>query len=60
MSEPKTNSFSIIELLQYVRKNSESGRLTFEEKGTKLAELFFRQGHLVHATNGKVEGDDVV
>jgi hypothetical protein len=60
MSEQKTNSFSIIELLQYVRKNAQTGRLLFQEKGSKLAELYFSKGHLVHATNDKVQGDDVV
>jgi hypothetical protein len=60
MSEQKTNSFSIIEILQYVRKNSQTGRLLFEEKGTRLAELFFNKGHLVHALNSRVTGDDVV
>jgi hypothetical protein len=60
MAEPRPNSFSIIELLQYVRRNSETGRLLFEENSTLIAELFFRQGHLIHASNGKVTGDDVV
>ena len=60
MSEQKTNSFSIIEILQYVRKNAQSGRLLFDEKGVTLAELYFNKGHLVHARNDKVTGDDVV
>jgi hypothetical protein len=54
------NNFSIIELLQYVRRNKETGCLIFEENGARSAELFFRQGHLTHARNNKVEGDDVV
>ncbi len=60
MSELRSNSFSIIELLQYVRRNSETGRLTFEENGSMLAELYFRAGHIIHASNGKNVGDDVV
>lgn len=60
MSEQKTNSFSIIEILQYVRKNAQTGRLLFEQQGTTLAELYFSKGHLVHARNEKVSGDDVV
>lgn len=60
MADQRNNSFSIIELLQYVRRNKETGCLAFVENGTRAAELFFRQGHLVHAHNNKVEGDDVV
>src|ERR1700694_2698639 len=60
MSEPRANSFSIIEILQYVRKNGESGCLTFDENGKLVAELYFTKGHLTHAQNGKVVGDDVV
>lgn len=58
MSESR--SFSIIEILQYVRKTSETGCLKFTENGTLIAELFFNKGHLFHARNGKVVGDDVV
>jgi len=58
MAESK--SFSIIEILQYVRKNGETGCLKFTENGTLIAELFFNKGHLIHARNGKVVGDDVV
>jgi Domain of unknown function (DUF4388) len=54
------NSPSIIELLQYVRRNKETGCLIFEENGARFAELYFKQGHLTHAQNNKVEGDDVV
>ena len=60
MSEPRANSFSIIEILQYVRKNSETGCLTFDDNGKPIAELYFNKGHLIHAQNGKVVGDDVV
>lgn len=60
MSEQRANSFSIIEVLQYVRKNSETGCLTFEDNGRPIAELYFNKGHLTHAQNGKVTGDDVV
>ncbi len=60
MSEQKANSFSIIEILQYVRKNAQTGRLLFNEKGVVLAELYFNKGHLIHASNNKVKGDDVV
>ncbi len=60
MSEPRANSFSIIEILQYVRKNSETGCLTFDDNGKPVAELYFNKGHLIHAQNGKVVGDDVV
>ncbi|NWJ45473.1 MAG: DUF4388 domain-containing protein [Chloroflexi bacterium] len=60
MSETRSNSFSIIELLQYIRRHSETGRLSFEESGAIVAELFFKQGHLIHASNDKVTGDDVV
>ena len=60
MSEQKPNSFSIIEILQYVRRNAQTGRLLFDEKGVTLAELYFNKGHLVHARNDKVTGDDVV
>ncbi len=58
MSESK--EFSIIEILQIVRKHGDSGCLKFTENGTLIAELFFNQGHLVHARNGKAVGDDVV
>ncbi len=60
MSEQKANSFSIIEILQYVRKNAQTGRLLFEEKGASVAELYFNKGHLIHARNDRVTGDDVV
>ncbi len=60
MSEQKLNTFSIIEILQYVRKNAQTGRLLFDEKGQTLAELYFNKGHLVHARNDKIAGDDVV
>lgn len=60
MSEQRANSFSIIEVLQYVRKNGETGCLTFEDNGKPIAELYFNKGHLIHAQNGKVMGDDVV
>ncbi|MEI7555695.1 DUF4388 domain-containing protein [Candidatus Chlorohelix sp.] len=60
MSETRSNSFSIIELLQYILRHSESGCLSFEENGASIAELFFKQGHLIHASNDKVTGDDVV
>ncbi len=60
MSEQRPNSFSIKEILQYVRKNAQSGRLLFNEKGATLAELYFNKGHLIHAVNDKVHGDDVV
>lgn len=58
MSE--TRPFSIIEILQYVRKNGETGCLKFTENGNPIAELFFNKGHLIHARNGRVIGDDVV
>jgi hypothetical protein len=60
MSEQKTNSFSIINILQYVRKNSQTGRLALHDGGRPLAELYFNKGHLIHAKNDKVVGDDVV
>lgn len=60
MPEQKSNSYSIIEILQYVRKNSQTGRLLFDENGVILAELYFTKGHLVHAKNDKDSGDDVV
>lgn len=60
MSEQKTNPFSIIDILQYVRKNAQTGRLLLHEQGRQIAELFFTKGHLIHARNEKVVGDDVV
>jgi hypothetical protein len=58
MSESRL--FSIIEILQSVRKKSETGCLRFTENGTVIAELFFNKGRLYHARNGKSVGDDVV
>ncbi|HEX2911794.1 MAG TPA: DUF4388 domain-containing protein [Chloroflexia bacterium] len=60
MSEQRSNSVSIVDILQYVRKNTQTGRLLFQDQGVSIAELYFNKGHLIHAANGKTTGDDVV
>jgi hypothetical protein len=60
MSQQRANSFSIIELIKYVRKNAQTGRLLFLENDRISAEVYFNKGHLRHAKNKTVTGDDVV
>lgn len=60
MSQQRANSFSIIELIKYVRKNAQTGRLLFLENDRLSAEIYFNKGHLRHAKNKTITGDDVV
>lgn len=60
MSQQRANSFSIIELIKYARKKGQTGRLLFLENERPFAEVYFTRGHLRHATNKSVNGDDVV
>ena len=60
MSQQRANSFSIIELIKYVRNNGQTGRLLFLENDRLNTEVYFNKGHLRHAKNNTVTGDDVI
>lgn len=60
MSQQRANSFSIIELIKYVRNNAQTGRLLFLENDRLDAEVYFSKGHLRHAKNKSLTGDDVI
>ena len=60
MPETDSSSFSIIKILRHIVRHQETGRLTFEETGKMITEVFFLHGHIIHASNGKSTGDDAV
>lgn len=60
MPQPSTNSFPIIELIKYVRNKNQTGRLLFLEDDRFSAEVFFKKGHLRHAKNKTITGNEVV
>ncbi len=60
MSQPRANSFSIIELIKYVCNNGQTGRLLFLENDRLNAEIYFNKGHMRHAKNTTLTGDDVI
>ncbi len=60
MPQPTTNSFSIIELVKYVRNHTQTGRLLFLEEDQPGAEIFFKKGHFRHAKNKGATGNEVI
>ena len=60
MPQPSTNLISIKELIKYARTKSQTGRLLFLEYDQFSAEVFFKKGHLRHAKNRTITGNEVV
>jgi hypothetical protein len=60
MPQPTTNSFSIKELVKYVRDHAQTGRLLFLEEDQPSAEVFFKRGHFRHAKNKTITGNEVI
>jgi predicted regulator of Ras-like GTPase activity (Roadblock/LC7/MglB family) len=58
------DDFSIVELLQFPYAGRKTGRLAITSQGGSgpeaTATLFYRQGKLIHATLGSVEGNEVL
>lgn len=50
----------IIDLLQFPHQGRKTGLLTLDLGDKKVARLYYKDGNLVHAASGSIEGDEVL